>query len=168
MAAVWEARLAAEGLTALEDYSPQAGPRRAQGGTLGEYYAAATWFFEEHSFSDDYERMVWQMHVDGRTNREIARALREAGAEGAYRKRVDLTVGRLKRLMRGRLAGKRGPGRPENPSGYGAESLILQARLNEGQTSALFAIEDRLRGRGMNLSRSDVVRMALIFFARSA
>jgi len=162
--AFWEGVLRREGL-APGEFDHDVAKRRAGDPTKADYFSAATDFLQEHAFTD-WERACWELHAAGVSNRKIVVRLRK---QGAYRKKVNVTIARLKRLMKGRIAGKRGRGRPRRPEGRGDDCLRMTIRFDEVETGAILHIEDAFREKGKPVPpRRDVVRMAVLAFARVA
>lgn len=153
--------LAAEGLSAGE-FDHDVARKAVFKPDKGDYFAQAQAFLEEHAFGSRWDRRCWELHASGLSNRKIVGRIK-----GAYRKKVNLTIVRLRKLMRGRLSGKT-RGRP-GQLGYGAESRVLAVRLNEVDQGALMHVQDRARALGKPVPAwRDIVRVAIRAFARGA
>jgi hypothetical protein len=168
--APYEAILRKEGLGAAE-FNHDVAKRKPIVAAKVEYFAMASAFLEEHAFAATWERACWELHAAGVSSRKIVARLKIS------RRKVNATVGRLRRLMLGRISGKRGPGRPADPSGRGRGCFTVRARLNEHETGALFYIEDKLRiagklkpvaqtKRNTIRAHAQIVRLALLAYAR--
>lgn len=167
-AARLEAQLHAEGLAAGEfDHEvsrPPVPDARAKHTPADKaaYTAQAQAFLEDHAFANDFERRCWELHVQGLSNRKIVVLVR-----GSYRKKVQLTIARLARLMRAQIERKR-RGRP-GEGGYGGEAVHVHVRFNAIDMGAVQHVQEMAKARGMEVPTvADIVRVAVRAFARGA
>lgn len=168
-ARAWEERLRREGLGDPDDPRYNEARKVFRRAHRLDYYEAATDFLHDHTFADDYERMLWQLHLEGLANREIVRRLRQVRAPGAYRKRVDLTIGRLRKLMMGRMSrrGRRGNRPDVEQEGLWRGCVRVVVRLATRDARALFRLMEKLAARGTRMGKAEAMRAALLAFERS-
>lgn len=107
---------------------------------------------EGHRFAAPFDAQVWRLHVDGVSNRAIAKQL------CVYRKLVDQAMWRL----RGQMA-RRKPGPKRNPEGMRTEGLRMEVRLTR---DAMDAVERLRAALPPETSVSALVRMGLLELAR--
>lgn len=120
---------------------------------LGEYYRRAGHFLHEHQFASRFERRAWELHAEGKSYTEIARAMR------SYRKRAFLVVTRLRDEMLGRPASpRRPPGRPRNPASLRAQGMEAHVRLDPAAALAL----DQVRAAFGGISAMEAMRRAVV------
>lgn len=112
---------------------------------------AARAFLHEHRFSSAWERQVWGLHVEGLSNRKIARRLR------AGRKRVEASLWALTAIMNGQAPERGRRGRPRDPEGFRAEGMQVKALLLPAHALAL----DHCRA-VLGVSVAEVVRRGLL------
>lgn len=116
-----------------------------------EYLAQAKDFLESHSFDRDLDEKIWRLHARGVSRRDIALRLK---GEGVYRKMVNSTVRRLKKLMEGRMGSRARRGRPLDPDSRtdggraGERCLQVLVRFNDVEEGMLMYAVDKLRARG--------------------
>lgn len=165
----WNARLRASGFRDIESPSGDIEQRHLKASTrlkmdagASEYMDAARAFLYTHTFRNEHDRRTWELHVEGETNRAIARTLKTEGIPGGYRKRVDLTIDRLRDAMLAQRAGKRRRGRPRDPGGLRAEGSVAHAMLFPIHVLALDHIRTQLQ-----VSAAEAVRRALLMTARN-
>lgn len=115
---------------------------------------AARAFLHSHTFADDFERRVWELHAEGASNRAIQRLLKLG-----TRKRVDAAILRLTATMRGE-AGRR-KGRPRDPDSLRGEGVGLFVRLSQAHLLAV----DRIRV-FLGCTPPEAARRALLEYAR--
>lgn len=171
-----EAQLRREGLAAGEfdhDQARKAMPDKRDKYTPAEkaaYSAQAQAFLEEHAFKSRWEERCWELHAQGMSGRKISRTLKGGGRKqlsGAYRRKVDLTIARLKKLMLGRIA-RKNRGRPSE-GGYGDKCTRIVVRLNAIDLGAIEHVQRMAEARRMPVpSAVDIVRVAIRAFARGA
>lgn len=148
----WAAKLRADGFVDIEAPSGmiQSWDVRSDGNmqdvaALAEDRARG----EALRFTTQFERAVWELHVEGLSNRAIAARL------CVYRKLVNQTMWALKARME-----RRRPGPKRNPEAIRHDGVNLTVRLT--REAALAA--DLLRAAG--IEPSTVVRAALLDVAR--
>lgn len=155
----WRERLRADG--EFRDIESPAGviAHRASNWERTAYLEQARSHLWEHGWSDQQHRQIWELHADGATEREIARAVLGSESGGA-RRRVDAVIERHKALMLGRP--KRRRGRPREDDG-----VTLGLRLRGAVADALYHLAEALSARaGRPVSAYDAARMAIVACAR--
>lgn len=105
---------------------------------------------EGHRFASPFDAQVWRLHVDGVSNRAIAKQL------CVYRKLVDQAMWRLKGQM-----GRRKPGPKRNPEAMRHDGVNLTVRLTRDVALAA----DHLRA-VLDVSMGEVVRAGILELAR--
>lgn len=148
----WAAKLRADGFQDIESPSGivQSWDARSDGNlqdtaALAEDRARG----EQLRFASNFERAVWELHLEGMSNRAIAERL------AVYRKLVNQTMWAL----RGRLERRR-PGPKRNPDAIRHDGVNLTVRLTRDAALAV----DHLRESG--IEPAEVVRAAVLAVAR--
>jgi hypothetical protein len=148
----WAAKLRADGFQDIESPSGMVQSWDARSdGNLQDTAALAEdrRRGEALRFSSEFERRVWAAHLEGLSNRAIAKRL------CVYRKLVDQTMWAL----RGRLE-RRKPGPKRNPDAIRHDGVNLTVRLTRDAALAV----DHLRAVG--IEPGEVIRAAVLELAR--
>lgn len=105
----WYAKLKKEGFEDLEDAREQL--IEYHGSRFGsesvqitkniteEYYRVAGHFLHDWDFKTATEKVIWSLHADGQTVRDIAAVLKKQRRKHSYRNGVSLVVRRLRSEM---------------------------------------------------------------------
>lgn len=64
-----------------------------------QYYRLAGQFLENHKFEDSDEKLIWQLHSDGVSGRDIVKELKKRGISPSYREHVDKVIHKFRELM---------------------------------------------------------------------
>lgn len=65
-----------------------------------EYYRLAGWFLHEHKFKSKVEKLIWQLHSEGKSGQVIAEILKKKKLKNIGRKTVWVIVNELETLMK--------------------------------------------------------------------
>lgn len=148
----WAAKLRADGFQDIESPSGivQSWDARSDGNlqdtaALAEDRARG----EQLRFEKEFDAKVWELHVDGLSNRKIAEKL------CVYRKLVNQTMWRLQAQLE-----RRRPGPRRNPDAIRHDGVNLTVRLTRDAALAV----DHLRAAG--IEPAEVVRAAVLAVAR--
>ncbi|MCA1824367.1 MAG: hypothetical protein LC640_08930 [Frankia sp.] len=150
----WAARLRASGFQDIESPSGmlQSWDRRSDG-NLQDLSALAEDKRQGESlrFDSDFERRVWQLHTEGKSNRAIATQL------CVYRKLVNQTMWRLTAR-----AERRRPGPRRNPEAIRHDGCNLTIRLSRDAAAAREELDAALTG----VTLADLLRQHILDLAR--
>jgi hypothetical protein len=79
-----------------------------------EYYRMAEFFLNENSFKDEREKLIWEMHVSGKSVRAIVEILKTVSTKASYRDTVSRTIIRLRKKMNSIYMPAKGPNGQQN------------------------------------------------------
>lgn len=71
-----------------------------EGRAKREYYQLAEYFLNEHKFSSNLERVIWEYHTNAISIRNIVKLLREAKVLDSNRNAIWTILNRLETLMK--------------------------------------------------------------------
>jgi len=66
---------------------------------LQEYFYLANSFLNDHQFTSNVERIIWEYHTEGLSIREIETVLKKAKVKDTRRNKIFYTITNLKDLM---------------------------------------------------------------------
>ncbi len=105
----WYKRLEKSGFTDIEQedgnlkvwesraFQNRYDPNKSEAHT--EYYRLAGQFFYDYIFNNKRDSLIWKMHAEGATSREIAATLRKKKIEPSGKTMVQITILQLEKEM---------------------------------------------------------------------
>lgn len=128
--------------------------------SLADYYRRASQLLHDHPWKSPVERRIWELHAEGASYTRIWRTVKreietaELPREKMYRRRVHATVTRVRAILMGTPARKRG--RPKQDDSLRSQGLRVRALLDGAAALALDYIRTHLK-----VSQAEALRMAL-------
>lgn len=99
----WYKKLANTGFEDIEDTSSQNEFLKSWSSEINEtgqeYYYMAEHFLSEYSFQDDDEKLIWEMHTNGKSERDIAIAFKRRRKRGLKKSNIHCIIDRLRKMM---------------------------------------------------------------------